>query len=71
MIGPIILLFVGIGAIGLGLKGFTPAGIPWSGSKTIKGNAARIIGAICLLLGIPVALMAFYAIIGPILRGES
>lgn len=44
-------ILLGIFTIGLGIKGFTAKGLPWSRTKNITGTPAKIIGVICILLG--------------------
>ena len=48
MLGIILSLFV----IGLGAKAFTPAGLPLSKTRNLTGTTAKVIGVICILLGI-------------------
>jgi hypothetical protein len=38
-------------AISLGCKGFTPKGLPWTKTKNITGTSAKILGALCMLIG--------------------
>ena len=47
------IFFVGLGvfSIILGLQGFTRKGLPW-GSNKLTGPWAKVIGAICILLGL-------------------
>ncbi len=52
MLGLIIAVVVGIGSIGLGLKGFTAKGLPLSKDKNITGTPAAIIGVVCILIGL-------------------
>lgn len=52
MIGAIIGIAIGIGAIILGAKGFKPEGLPFTNSKRITGTPARIVGVICILIGL-------------------
>jgi len=59
----IVLATVGVGLILLGIKGFSAEGIPWSAEKTLKGNAGRVVGIICILLGSPLALAALWLIV--------
>ena len=47
----ILLLIAGIGAIVLGIKGFTPAGIPLTRTKNITGGTAKGVGVACFILG--------------------
>lgn len=48
MIGAIIGIAIGIGAIILGAKGFKPEGLPFTNSKRITGTPAKIVGVICI-----------------------
>jgi hypothetical protein len=48
----VIAMAIGIVAILLGVKGFTPEGIPFTKKTHIKGTAGIIVGIVCLLLGI-------------------
>jgi hypothetical protein len=59
----IVLATVGVGLILLGVKGFSAEGIPWSAEKTLKGNAGRVVGIICILLGSLIALAALWLIV--------
>jgi hypothetical protein len=52
MVGNIIGIALGIGAILLGAKGFTPEGLPFTSNKRITGTSAQIIGVICILVGL-------------------
>jgi hypothetical protein len=45
-------VFIGIGAILLGMKGFTPAGLPLTAKKRLAGRSARVVGVICIVVGI-------------------
>ena len=47
-----IALFVGAAAILLGIKGFTPGGLPLTKKKNLTGKTAIIIGIGCILLGV-------------------
>jgi len=47
-----ISLILGAFIIGLGLKGFSPAGIPWSKTRNVTGRKARVIGGLCVGLGV-------------------
>ncbi|EAQ82578.1 hypothetical protein [Blastopirellula marina] len=44
-------IILGIVSIGLGLKGFTPSGLPLTRKKNITGVTAIVIGVFCCLLG--------------------
>jgi hypothetical protein len=52
MIGAIIGIAIGVGAIILGARGFMPEGLPFTNSKRITGTAAKIVGVICILIGL-------------------
>jgi hypothetical protein len=39
-------------AIVIGVKGFTRTGLPLTSKRNITGRAARVIGTICLILGL-------------------
>lgn len=45
-------LILGVFVILLGAKAFTPAGIPLTKEKNLTGATAKIIGVVCILLGI-------------------
>ena len=45
-------LILGVLVILLGAKAFTPTGIPLTKDKNLTGTTAKIIGAVCILLGI-------------------
>ena len=38
--------------MGLGLKGFSASGLPLTKTKNITGNSAKVIGMICILVGL-------------------
>jgi hypothetical protein len=44
-----IAIFIGIGAILLGLRGFRRDGLPLTSKKRLTGTPAKVIGALCLL----------------------
>ena len=45
-------LILGVFVILLGAKAFTPAGIPLTKEKNLTGTTAKIIGVVCILLGV-------------------
>jgi hypothetical protein len=45
-------LILGVFVILLGAKAFTPKGIPLTREKNLTGVTAKIIGVICILLGL-------------------
>jgi uncharacterized membrane protein len=49
--GALAVIGVGIAAMGLGCKGFTPKGLPFSKTSNITGRPAEIIGAVCMVIG--------------------
>jgi hypothetical protein len=61
--GSVILGVVGLGALGLGVKGFTKHGLPFSENKRITGTSAKVVGSICVALGLALIVMAFWAMI--------
>lgn len=44
-------IIIGVLAILLGLKAFTPSGLPLTKAKNLTGAGAKVIGVICVLLG--------------------
>ena len=51
ILGALAVIGVGLAAMGLGCKGFTPTGLPWSKNNNITGKPAEIIGAVCMIIG--------------------
>jgi hypothetical protein len=51
MIARACMIGLGFAAIGLGFKGFTRDGIPFSTGTNITGPAAAIVGIGCMLVG--------------------
>lgn len=47
-----ISLILGALTLGLGLRGFTPTGLPLTKTRRLTGTKARIIGGICVGLAI-------------------
>jgi len=45
-------LILGVFVIILGAKAFTPSGIPLTKAKNLTGVTAKIIGVVCILLGL-------------------
>lgn len=45
-------IILGAFTIALGAKAFTPAGLPLSKTKNLTGTTAKVIGVICMLLGV-------------------
>lgn len=52
MIGNLIGMAIGIGAILLGGKGFTASGLPITSGKQLTDAPAKIIGIVCILIGL-------------------
>ncbi len=52
MIGNLLGIVLGLGAIALGCKGFTRSGLPFSPYKSITGGPAKVIGGVCILVGL-------------------
>jgi hypothetical protein len=48
----IALVVLSILLIVIGIKGFTPAGLQFSKNTVLKGRNGKIVGAICIALGI-------------------
>lgn len=44
----------------LGAKGFTRAGMPFSAKRNLTGKSARIVGALCVLLGLSGIAFAYW-----------
>ncbi len=61
--GLIIGIAIGISAILLGMKGFMAEGIPFTNSKRITGTSARVIGVICILIGLGLILGSVYPLL--------
>ena len=51
MIGMILGLIIGFATIGLGMKAFTPKGLPLTSTKTLTGTTAKLVGIGCIILG--------------------
>jgi hypothetical protein len=49
--GAIGTIGLGIATIGLGCKGFTREGLPWSKRRNITGKPAEIVGVACMVIG--------------------
>ena len=45
-------ILIGIAAIFLGAKGFTPDGLPFTSKKRLTGTTAKVVGVICVLIGL-------------------
>ena len=61
--GEIIGIAVGIAALLLGAKGFSKDGLPFTNTKRLTGTGAKIIGAICILIGVVFIAGAVYGLI--------
>ena len=60
--GTISIITLGIAVIGLGCKGFTPKGLPWSKAHNITGKPAEIVGVGCMMIGAAIICFAIYAL---------
>jgi len=47
-----ISLILGVLTISLGAKAFTPKGLPLTSSKRLTGAAAKVVGIVCIVLGV-------------------
>jgi hypothetical protein len=45
-------IVIGIAAIILGLRVFSRDGLPFTSKKRLAGTAGKVVGAICLLVGL-------------------
>ena len=45
-------VILGVFAILLGAKAFTPKGLPLSSTRNLTGTTAKVIGVVCILLGV-------------------
>ena len=45
-------ILIGIAAILLGAKGFSKNGLPFTSKKRLTGAGAKVVGVICILIGI-------------------
>lgn len=55
-------IVIGIAAILLGLKGFTRDGLPFTKNKRLTGTTAKVVGAVCLLLGLALLADGLYSV---------
>jgi uncharacterized membrane protein len=60
--GAIAIILVGISAIGLGCKGFTAKGLPWSKGSYITGKWAEVVGVVCMIIGTAFVCLALYGL---------
>jgi hypothetical protein len=60
--GITIFLLLGYGTICLGRKGFSQQGLPFTEERWITGIPAKIIGAICIFIGLIFAFGAFVTV---------
>ena len=44
-------IILGVFTVLLGLKAFTPKGLPLTKTKNLTGTGAKVIGVVCVLLG--------------------
>ena len=57
-LGDMFEIIIGVAAIVLGLNAFSPSGLPWTRQKNLTGNTAKILGVVCILIGIGFFAMA-------------
>lgn len=55
-------IFIGVAAILLGAKGFTRDGLPFTSKKRLTGTAAKVVGVICLLVGLALIADGVYSV---------
>lgn len=48
----ILMIGCSIGLIILGIKGFTPSGLAFSKTTTLRGTSGKIVGTACIIGGI-------------------
>ena len=56
-------IILGALTIGLGAKAFTPAGLPLSKTKNLTGTTAKVVGVICILLGVLFILDGLFGVV--------
>jgi len=59
----IVVATIGVAMIGLGRKGFTPSGIPFSKKRTLTGRSGKIVGGIAIGFGVLIAVAGFAGMI--------
>lgn len=60
----LLVVVLGIAVVGLGAKGFSKTGLPLTPSKSVGGATARVIGSICMLLGLLWILYGLWTLVG-------
>ncbi len=60
--GAIAVILMGIAAIGLGCKGFTAKGLPWTKGGYITGKWAEAVGVVCMIIGVALVCFALYGL---------
>ena len=63
MLIALVVAAIGVGIDLLGMKGFSPDGIPLTYDRNLDGTTGRLIGVVCLLIGSPIALAGVLLII--------
>ena len=63
MIGNVVGFLIGLAALVLGGKGFSETGLPLTGKKNITGTPAKVIGVICVVIGLGLMGLALLGII--------
>jgi hypothetical protein len=66
-------ILIGVFAILLGAKAFTPKGLPLTRKKHLTGTTAKIVGVACILVGALFIIDGVYAItrMVPIISGTG
>jgi hypothetical protein len=62
MIGYLILLALAVAFIFVGVKGFSAEGLAFSAKTRIKGMAGKVVGAVCVLIGLGILCMTIFDI---------
>ena len=57
MMGFVFGMILVVSMVTLGIKGFQPQGIPWTSTQYIQGTPAKLIGALCIALGLLLAVV--------------
>ena len=63
MIAWIVAMGLGVATMGLGVKAFTPAGIPLTQNKNLTGGPAKVLGVLCFVLGLGFFGLGLFALV--------
>jgi hypothetical protein len=58
MLGGLLLIAIGVGALGIGIKGFTAEGLPVGHATSLRGLPGKLVGVLCFLIGLAAFAMA-------------